>query len=148
MNRSLKSGSKLHALQTLRDGKRPVLLAKRLECVRLADALGSRVQREIEFGEVSPRLAGYLFSVSKPPDMDAGGSPIGAQSSSSARYGRICDRAELELRAPDGGDQRRGASAAEVAALSTYLPGEGRESGAGNPVHGPNAFETTKGDFP
>ena len=47
-----------------------------------------------------------------------------------------------------GGDQRRGASAAEVAALSTYLPGEGRESGAGNPVHGPNAFETTKGDFP
>jgi len=37
--------------------------------------------------------------------MAAGASPIGAQSSSSARYGRIRYRAELELRAPDGRDQ-------------------------------------------
>jgi len=57
MNLSLKSGSKLHALQTFRAGMRPVHLAKRLECVRLAGALGSRVQSAIEFGEVSPTEA-------------------------------------------------------------------------------------------
>jgi len=47
-----------------------------------------------------------------PPGMDAGASPIGAQRSSSARYGRICHRAELELRAPDGRGQCRRAGCA------------------------------------
>ena len=37
--------------------------------------------------------------------MDAGAFPIGAQNCSSARYGRIRYRAEVELRAPDGRGQ-------------------------------------------
>src|SRR5439155_1667031 len=35
----------------------------------------------------------YVFRVPMPAGMDAGASPIGAQSSSSARYGPICPRA-------------------------------------------------------
>ena len=57
MNRSLKSGSKLHALQTLRAGMWPVHFAKRLECVRLAGALRSGVQCAMEFEEVTPPTA-------------------------------------------------------------------------------------------
>src|SRR5436309_11202251 len=41
-------------------------------------------------------------SVPRPAGIDGGASPIGAQSSSSARYGRTRYRAELELRAPGG----------------------------------------------
>ena len=53
---TLERGSKLHALQTLRAGVWPVHFAKRLECFRLAGALGSGVQNAIEFGAVSPGL--------------------------------------------------------------------------------------------
>src|SRR5205814_683948 len=61
-----------------------------------------------------------VFNVPKSRGTDADASPIGAQSSSSARNVRIRHRAELELRAPDGRGHRRWAGAAEAAARNTY----------------------------
>src|SRR5438067_7095287 len=53
--------------------------------------------------------------------MDAGASPIGAQSSSSARRGRIRYRAELELRAPDGSRQRGGGKCSRASCAKQIL---------------------------
>ena len=61
MNRSLKSGSKLHALQTLRAGMWLVHFAKRLECVRLAGVLGVQSAKS-SFGEFSPQGEGESLS--------------------------------------------------------------------------------------
>src|SRR5205823_14734757 len=71
----------------------------------------------------SPSPGGeYVFSVPTSPGMAAGASPIGAQSSSSARYGRIRYRAELELRAPDG----RGQCSRAGCAKQILRPPDGR----------------------
>jgi len=61
MNHSLKSGSKLHALQTLRAGMWLVHFAKRLECVRLAGVLGVQSAKS-SFGEFSPQGVGESLS--------------------------------------------------------------------------------------